>query len=301
MDLKQLAYFVSIAQNGSFSQTAKEYYMTQPAISRQIMELENELGVKLFTRNTRRVSLTREGTVFIKDAKQMLSLQEDAYRHLRSLLFEENQNLSIAYLPLPTRRYLPLVLHNFIQKYPCANIVTERKNAGGLMDNIPKNEYDIYFSNAPDFHSYIGLNFKIIQTDHYGLITSKEHPAPQRIPLDYVKLASEPFLMLDPKDAIHLNTQFENICRQLGFTPRIAHYYHSMQELIFALECGFGISILPSKVTDYLSTNLSFTPLDISNITSDIAVAWYEDNDNPMVYEFLQTLSELMRTRPELF
>ena len=301
MDMKQLAYFVSIAQNGSYSQTAKEFFVTQPAISRQIMELENELGVKLFTRNTRKVSLTREGAVFIDDAKKILSLQEDAFRHLRALQFEENQKLSIAYLPSPVHRFLPLTLHRFLGEYPYADITTVRKNAREISNSISREEFDIYFSNGPDFHPFSELDTKILQTDCFGLLTAKNHPAISRIPLDYVKLASEPFLMLDARDAPYLNAQFHSICKQLGFTPRITHVYHNMQELIFGVEAGFGISILPSKVNNYMSSNLAFTPLDISNITMDVAVAWHRDNDNPLVYEFLQTLSVIMQEHPELF
>ncbi|MCD8232507.1 MAG: LysR family transcriptional regulator [Clostridiales bacterium] len=98
MNTAQLNYFLSAAKHLSFSEAAKEFYMTQPAISHQISDLEKELGAKLFSRTSRGVVLTKAGELFLEDAKQMLDMESLSRERLRSLDASGTIRLSIAYL-----------------------------------------------------------------------------------------------------------------------------------------------------------------------------------------------------------
>ena len=110
MNTTQLKYFLSAAKHLSFSETAKEFYMTQPAISHQISDLEQELGTKLFNRTARGVSLTKSGEIFLDDAKRFLDLEYFSRERLRNAQVLKDDHLSIAYLASPCKYFLPKVI-----------------------------------------------------------------------------------------------------------------------------------------------------------------------------------------------
>ena len=103
MNTEQLRYFVSVARYRNFTETAREFYVTQPAVTHQISALEREVGARLFLRTTRNVSLTRAGELFLEDAKRILDQEERALGRLRQLESSGCWELRIGYLNSPSR------------------------------------------------------------------------------------------------------------------------------------------------------------------------------------------------------
>ena len=112
-----------------------------------------------------------------------------------------------------------------------------------------------------------------IHEDHYCLICRSNHPCLQSLKIDYEKIATEPFLMFEPEKAAYMSRQITQLCKDLNFTPRVVNTYPSMEEVLFAVESGLGISILPGKTRDYFSASLTYVPLDSSNTACAMGVA----------------------------
>lgn len=291
MNTYQLKYFLSAAKTLRFSETAKEFYMTQPAISHQIVELEQELGTKLFTRSSKGVSLTKAGELFLEDAKKFLDMAEASRERLQALNATDQGHLSIGYLASPCKYFLPSVIHQFKQAYPQIDVKLTRLDALSVITSIETDKLDIYFSLVEDLKHYKDYHIRKIHQDPYCLICRVDHPCLNNFKIDYTKLATESFLIFDPEKSAYMTHQIHQVCRDLNFVPRIVQKYASMEEVLFAVESGLGITILPYKVMEYYKTNLVYTPLDSSNIASAVGAAWKLDSDNPAVNWFMAELN----------
>ena len=294
MNTTQLKYFLSAAKHLSFSETAKEFYMTQPAISHQISDLEQELGTKLFNRTARGVSLTKSGAIFLDDAKRFLDLEYFSRERLRNAQVLKDDHLSIAYLASPCKYFLPKVISDFHRQYPQIEITLKRLDALGAISSLEQETFDIYFSLMEDLKHQKHYHTRKIHEDHYCLICRSNHPCLQSLKIDYEKIATEPFLMFEPEKAAYMSRQITQVCKDLNFTPRVVNTYPSMEEVLFAVESGLGISILPGKTRDYFSASLTYVPLDSSNTACAMGVAWRSeaDDDRPAIQWFINALNQ---------
>ncbi len=300
MDLIQLNYFIAVAKYRNFSAASREFFVSQPGISHRIKELEKELGTQLFIRNTRSVELTTAGEIFLEDAKRIVSIVEQSkYKLLQNS--GESMVLSIAHLASPSRNFLPEVINLFHQKYPHVKVNLIRADALQISTAARKQQYDIYCSMTLDLVSMSHLVCKNIQVDHYCLVTPDTHPAIARMPIDYSKLASEPFVVFNPEHAVVMHSQILQICRQLGFSPRITGTYNLYEDLLYAVEAGMGITILPYRTKNYINSNLAYTLLDVTNVSADLALAWNRETKNPAVMLFLDVFWNYMKECPDKF
>lgn len=300
MTSEQLHYFLSVAKYLNFTEAAKDFYVTQPAISRQISELERELGTRLFYRSTRNVSLTKSGELFLEDAKRFLALEESAKERIHLADSSTKLSLKIAYLLSPCKSFLPELVNRFHSLFPQVDLSLLRKDAQGITESIPRRECDLYFSLTHDLE-LSGLSYRHIFTDSFCIVCRNDHPCVSDTKIDYNKIASEPFLAYDPEKAPLMSKQILQVCRELHFSPRVTHLCESLEEILFAVECGLGISILPYKIRDYMAVSLTYIPLAIKSRGSRIGVAWNANDKNPAVGWFLELLQRMQDEHSELF
>lgn len=300
MDLAQLYYFISVAKNRNFTATAAEFFVSQPCISHQIKTLEQELEVELFIRNTRSVELTVAGEIFLQDAKIIIEIMEQSKNKLKQNK-GHTMSLSIAHLASPSHVFLPSIIKLFRTRYPNIKTKLYRQDAFQIAQSALAHKCDIYCSMSLDIMTIPSLVNKKIQADHYCLVTPKDHPAAARISIDYAKLASEPFIFFNPEHAVTMHQQIIQICNQLGFSPRIAGTYNVYEDLLYAVESGFGITILPYRTKNYMNNNLAYSLLDVSNISADLSLAWEQEVTNPAVPLFLDVFWEYMQEFPDQF
>ena len=271
MNTEQLRYFVSVARYRNFTETAREFYVTQPAVTHQISALEREVGARLFLRTTRNVSLTRAGELFLEDAKRILDQEERALGRLRQLESSGCWELRIGYLNSPSRHFLPRLIAAYREAYPQVRVELIRRDATGIQAGIDAAAYDVSFC----------LDNAVI---------------------DYAKLATEPFACLSHTGGAYMYKQFLQICRGLGFTPASVTEYPALEDVIFAVECGQAIAILPFRIREYMhTTGLAFVPLEGHGQTIELGVAWREPSDNPAVEWFMAMVNRWLLEHPELF
>ncbi|MCI8992706.1 MAG: LysR family transcriptional regulator [Eubacterium sp.] len=301
MNTEQLKYFIAVAKHLNFTNAAKDFYITQPAISHQISELEMELNTKLFQRSTRNVSLTKSGELFLEDAKRILSLQDSTKERIKLIDSSEEMELNIAYLLSPCKIFLPELVHHFHQKYPQVNVRLTRLDAQGIIDSLLQEGCDIYFSLTQDLKMNRNYSCKQIFQDSFCLICRNDHPCLDDTTIDYDKIASEPFLMYTPKNAPLMEKQVIQICHELRFSPRVTQYLPSIEDILFSVECGLGITILPYKTKDCIVNSLAYIPLPNSLKLTSIGVAWKPNNGNQAISWLLNILNQMHVKQRYLF
>jgi len=298
MTYEQLEYFVITAKHLNFSEAAKELYITQPAISHQISALERELGTRLFARSTRRVHLTKSGELFLEDAKRMLGMMESARERIHLADDSSEVTLRIAYLLAPCQSFLPGLIRQFRRRYPQVNIILTRMDAHNISDALPQENHDLFFSVSRDFDTQNEYASRTIFTDTFCLICADDHPCAAASHIDFDKLASETFFMMNPEIGPLMAKQTLQICRAKNFQPHAIRYFDSMDEVLFAVEAGLGVTILPSKNQTFYPSSLVYLPLDGPHAQMSVGAAWRQRSDNPAIAWFMGMLDESEKEEP---
>ena len=296
MNSDQLKYFLAVARHLNFTEAAKDFYMTQPAISHQISELEEELGVRLFNRTTRTVLLTKAGEMFIEDAKKFLNLQEETLHKFRAFRSESNLSLKIGYLSGPCKTFLPELINKFHRYHPQVDISLYRYGALEIQNSMARGECDIYFSMTEDILKEKAYDSKCIFTDSFCIICRKDSPYLSGNVINLEKIAAEPFFMLNQKKAAFTVKAVSEICKYLNITPSVTGVCDTIEELLFTVESGLGFTMMPYRMKYYLQGNLAYIKLEVP-VTCSISAAW-KRNENPAALWFMELFDhELMLKR----
>ena len=176
-----------------------------------------------------------------------------------------------------------------------------RKNAAGLFETSNDAAFDLIFSVLSDLQQLNGYACRKLTSDFYCLVSPKNHPCVANAEIDFGKLATEPFAALSKSAGGYMYGQMQQICRELGFSPRIVAEYSALEDVVFSVECGQALAILPYHVREYMCTDLAFVPLTGSNLNIDIGVAWRRELENPAVRWLLDLIQYYLIEQPELF
>lgn len=299
MDIRQLRYFISVAEHLSFTDAAKHLYVSQPSLSQQVAELEKQIGVRLFSRDHHSVSLTVAGIVFLKEAKALVAMSSAAIRITREASAGISGNLKIGILGHAERRILPRVIAKFHHKYPQINLLFEQFSLSGLDEALHHSHVDLGFTLVWESTSLPQISWKKIFTDSLCLVVPRSHKLTKEPLINYSTLpliANEPIIFQQQVAATRGYEKMTRICYNRNFTPNVLPM-PNLPAVLLSIECGLGISILPSAIPKtYKSPHLHYIDILGSDTTIDLVAAWHNKNSNPSIPIFLQELETIKRT-----
>ena len=291
MDIRQLKYFVSIAQILNFTQAAKTHYITQPAISHQITELENEVGTKLFVRSKQRVVLTAAGEAFLSYAINILDTADAATIKARNIATGKEGYLYISAVPTCSKALKELLII-FKEKYPNIDVRVDFSTGREQRAAISKNEYDFYFSFKSLIQDCENLRFLETKQDRFGIFLPEKYAS-----------------IFDPEDFSTLNTldlaaelhaagpylvdQMLLLCAARGIdTSRIVGCRNHM-DVFFLVSAELAYAIFPLGMLDCISRDRIITyPLSSDDAVVANAVGWNDMNGNNSADLFRDLLYE---------
>ncbi|MBP2649935.1 MAG: hypothetical protein H6Q74_760 [Firmicutes bacterium] len=293
MNLKQLEYFISVAEYLNFTKAAQHHYIAQTAISHQIIALEKELGIPLFYRNKRTVKLTNAGEVFYNEVKTIVTKLENAVN--TTLLANANAqgNLTLGFYGLVGKDYFPHWLRNFLFAYPNINLKLVN-NTNNLQDLLHNGKVDILFqfSHALNIDpKFSWENICVAFADPLCAVVPCDHPLAKKATIHRSDLANEPFVFFDQKSNPSGFESIVNDCNNTGVSPKIVAQASSAETLLVLVEAKLGITVLPSCYKNQASPAIRFIDLeeDYDRVTSLIAV-WRTNNSNPIIPLFLNMI-----------
>jgi LysR family transcriptional activator of glutamate synthase operon len=291
MDIKQLEYFVSIAQTLNFTQAAKAHYITQPAISHRITDLETELGIQLFVRSKHRVCLTSAGEAFLNYAVNMLDTADAAINRAKCIALGKEGHLRISAVPTCSRT-LTEILIEFKTRYPGIDVQVDFSTGREQLIAINKDEYDFYFSFLSLIQACENLRFLEAGQDRFGIFLPKKHA--DRVDsgdfstLNGLNLAAElraagPFLV----------DRMLSICTTHGIdTSRIISCRNHMSVFLL-VNAEMAFTIFPLGMLDCISPERIITyPIEGDDAIVANAVGWSSSNSNNTADVFRQLLLE---------
>lgn len=290
MEIRQLRYFIAVAEHLNFSEAAKRLFVAQPAVSQQIASLERSLGLKLFNRDKHSVKLTPAGRVFLNDAVDLLNRSEEAMKRVKRAAIGEVGQLRIGFLNAPVKSFLPGLVKEFRDKFPHIQIGLNHYQTGEIVEKLRNDDIDIAFTMVFRKQDVAGWEHKVLFTQPYCVFMNQDHHLAQKERISIHDIVHEPFVMLSrnesPQGYDHLFTLFANH----GFLPNIAIQAERIETVLMFVESGLGIAVLPKHLKVYANPTLRYGQIKEWDHLVEIVVAWKKTNLNPSIPLFLSEL-----------
>lgn len=293
MDIKQLEYFICVAELLNFTKAAEKLYISQTAISQQIKSLEDSLNVTLFIRNNRKVSLTPAGEAFYKKSKLIVNDVNEAINEAVKTASGYNGSLKIGFTSGHSTFIIYNLVKRFLIKYPDIDITILDDNFGNLYEDLNNKNLDLVFSVDFNLKEIRNFRFLHLNSDYLYVIMNKDHPLSQRKSLCRSDLKNEKFVFMNRKEVPLGYDKFVSNCINAGFSPNIVKHCNSLESLSLLIKLGIGITILPKFHIDDFEDDLIFIPLRNEEFKIDNVLIWNEFNSNPTVNLFLKHLESL--------
>ena len=296
MNLNQLRYFISVAESGSFTKAAMNHYVSQTAVTQQIHSLEEHINTKLLDRNSRPVSLTPAGKVFLKEAREILGKMDAALLRTREASTGLEGELRLGYTKGYEHSDLPKYLRSFHREYPNVLVSCYRCDTDMLASGLISGEYDVIFTwDSTNLRREEELQLQVVEHVPLRVALYANHPLARRGELSRRDLKQENILFMSPSgtgdsfgDAFYIR-----LYQQAGYQPNILLRSNDIESILMMVAAEEGISIVPeySHPWDVGTENVVFVPLTGEEETEEILIVWRKNNDNPALRHFTQRFS----------
>jgi DNA-binding transcriptional LysR family regulator len=246
MELRQLAYFVAVAEEGSFTRAAQRMHVAQPGISQQIRRLERDLGEQLFDRTNQSVRLTTAGVAFLPHARAALGATEAGRTALADLRGLVHGELRLGTIPGIPDIDLVGLLARFHDDYPGVTATLREDHPNGLIDDLRRDEYDAIIVGLSEPVAPDGLSIDLLSVEPLVLVTSGDHALGSRKRVAMSDLGGDTFITLPRQSA--LRGHLEDACRAAGFHAKVGLETSDVRLLGALVARGLGITIVPRSV-----------------------------------------------------
>lgn len=259
MEIRHLKYFLKVAEELNFSKAAEKLFISQPPLSRQIKELEQEINAKLFNRNNKRVSLTEAGKYFEVEIKQILLSLESITLKTRKIAENISGEFRIAYISSTFSGIISDLIKHLSTLYPYANFKLFEIGTARQILELEQGKLDLGILRAPLQSSK--LKTKRWFKDNYVLVYNK-NLIQINSDRDIEKLHQATFVFFNKDFAPHYYNSLLEICALYGFTPNVVHESNNINSIIQLVRNGLGVSIVPAS----LAKNHSFKELEFRKL-----------------------------------
>lgn len=290
-DLRQLRYFVAVAEESSYTRAAERLTISQQSLSQQITLLERMLGVKLFDRDTRGTGLTAVGALFLPEARAVLARAEEAVDVVARAARGEIGRLCLAFLATTTNYLLPPVVRSVRQRLPEIRLTTEETTIAPLVEGLFKGRYDVAFTRPP---LVAGLESRTLVSEPVCAVLPEGHPLAGRTELTLGELAGESWVLTPRSSWEPWHQAFDSSFRSAGFTPDVVQRDASVQGLLGLVAAGVGVTRLARSASSLRRTGVVFVPLAGEFVSTEMV--WLPSNTSPAVHALLNVVTEVAAT-----
>jgi len=290
LELRQLRYFVTVAEELHFGKAALRLHMTQPPLSQTIQALEELLGAALFERNRRGVALTPAGLALLPEARRMLAQSLELPQLVQRAAAGEVGRLTLAFVSSADYSVLPPFLRAYRAAYPQVQITLQEATSDLQLDDLLHNRIDA------------------------GLLIPPL-PDKARLELDYLPVLSEPLVLALPAGLLKkqgrlalaslpklplivfpraispaLYDAILSVFREAGITPEIGQQAIQMQTIVSLVSAGMGMALVPQSVSNLMRPGVEYRALRDATPLVETGLAWRRDNASPVLRGFLELL-----------
>jgi DNA-binding transcriptional LysR family regulator len=296
MELRHLRYFVAVAEALNFTKASARLRIAQPALSRQMQDLEDEIGVDLLQRSPRGVSLTAEGRLLLEEARDILNRADESVKRIRALARGEYGELHVGYAPTPTIEILPPALGSFQKAVPGVQVLLHDMSGDEIIEGLRRGTIQLAITPWAETKLIPDIEFESLKTYPACVALPPGHPFARLKSIPLEKFATEPLVTLSRKEYPGAHSILEDLFRSIRLKPRIALECDSGSSVVAAIEAGRGIALTIPVLKLVTGKRLVYRPLTGVNDTVSIGIARRKNGDvTPAGEKFCEVLRKVAR------
>jgi DNA-binding transcriptional LysR family regulator len=294
MELRHLRYFVAVAEELNFTRAAEKLRLAQPSLTRQIHNLEDELGVRLLDRSRNQVSLTEEGRSFLVDARRLVALSLESVKSVQRFSRGESEQLNIGYLFKFNFDLLPVTLASFYQTFPETSVNLFDMSPAEQLRALESRKIDLGFVGLRPSHgnkNTAGLAWECVARHKVVVVLPEIHPLAKKSKIKITDLKSLFFVAMSEQTHPGSRDWLSSICQGAGFTPRILQDVDLESGLMTFVAEGLGVTLAREQIKNLPHPGVVFRPLAIA-AKADYWIAWHRQNHSKALLQYIEVVKK---------
>jgi DNA-binding transcriptional LysR family regulator len=292
MDLRQLTYFVAVAEELSFSRAAVRVHISQPPLSRQIIKLEKELGAVLLKRSPHEVTLTEAGDALLVEARRLLAMAATVGDVVRRAHRGETGSLRIGFVGSTIYTSVPTLLSQYRRAYPQVDVSLVQLTVARQVEMLRNDEIDVGIIRQPIKDA--ALRTHSLFKEAFMAALPIDHPLASQAKVMLRALAKEDFVAFSRTEAPAIHAQLRQMCQAAGFVPNIVQEAHPMSTVVGLVAAGVGVAIVPESMQRLQVQDLVYRDLGGTRERSEFFLAWRKGDASQTLKGFLETAERIV-------
>ena len=287
MELRHLRYFVAVAEAENVSRAALKLHVSQPGLSRQIRDLEDEIGFKLFERGAKSLKLTNAGKTFLTEAKSVLQHAGEAVNKARAVSGSATGEINVGYAPSLTVQILPAALRAIQEKYPGTRVALHDLSTEEMLAQLGEKKLQVALTVRPPAKLLRGLRVKELARYEMCVAVAPKHPMSKLKYISLEQISGEPLIAYSRKDYPEYHAMLEKLFAAFGRKPIIAAEHDGVTSIVAAVESGHGFALVPSCVACMAGPRLKLLPLRPALPPIPVVAVWHKDSETELIKKFI--------------
>jgi LysR family transcriptional regulator, benzoate and cis,cis-muconate-responsive activator of ben and cat genes len=289
MDLRHLKNFIAVAEELNIGRAAQRLYISQPHLTRQIQQLEEELDVELLVRTPKGVELTQAGEMFLEEAQNIRALMEQGIERTKRASQGKIGRLDIGIFGTGILQYVPEILLIFKETHPDVNVVMTTMSKNEQIEALRQKRINVGFHRMPLMIPEIE-NLLIVDELLY-LVVNVDNPLSQQESVSFMELAKHPLVLYSTEARPNYSDRIIELCREKGFAPKISQAVGDVVSGIALVAGGFGITIVPESGKKLNLSGVVYRPFsDAGDATIDFSCIYRKDDNSAIFQAFLAVI-----------
>jgi len=293
MDINRLKEFITLATLLNYSKAANQLYLTQPALSRHIHDLEVSIGSPLFIRDTHNVQLTPVGEIFLVEATDLVNKYNSAMSKIKDVSSVNTGELKLGFLATASEYIMADFLLNFTAKFPEINMNMHSDNIDNLTRELNDGEIDLAVLTNIDKNFYSGLESEQITTDRLFCIVNPKHKFASKETIKMIELSGEKFINFSSVSNAIACDFHKQLFRKAGAEMKIVAEISNLESAMLYLNANMGCFIVPRYLL-HLFKNYVAIPFEDDFCFVSLNLVWKKKNSNPSIECFTKELHSFM-------
>jgi len=287
MELRHFRYFVAVAEAENVSRAALKLHVSQPGLSRQIRDLEDEIGFSLFERSAKALKLTDAGKTFLTEAKSVLLHADDAVKKARAVSGGMNGEINVGYAPSLTVQILPAALRAFQEKFPGVRVALHDLSTEEMLAQLGEKFLQVALTVRPPAKLLRGLKFEELARYAMCVAVAPKHPLAKLKFISLEQIAREPLIAYSRQDYPEYHAMLEKLFATVGRKPKIVGEHDGVTSIVAAVESGRGLALMPSCVACMVGPRLKLLPLRPALPPIPVGAVWRAESGNELAEKFV--------------
>lgn len=294
MELRHLRYFVAVAEELNFTRAGERLRLSQPSLTRQIQNLEEELGVRLLDRGKSKVTLTEEGISFLVDAKKLVAQSLESILSVQRFSRGESGRLNLGYSFKFNFELLPATLHTCYRNLPEVSVNLFDMTPSEQLEALASRKIDLGFVGLrpPADHLHAaGLAWECVAHHDIVVVLPAEHPLAKKRQIHVFDLKSLFFVTMSEESHPGSRQWLNGLCHEAGFTPRILQDVELESGILSFVAEGLGVTLAREQIKKLPHPGVVFRPL-ADSAKSEYWIAWHRENGSKALAQYIRIVKQ---------